>query len=179
MRYYLYLDQRDRKDIRSMVSKIANHYISNNSSYPEYRAYMSVDNDLEVVVSEQNDYVRVSLHLRKRYDVYTGFKRKYEKLNVYVDKILGERPQTNEEVVNRFREICKEIVCYYIYYFETGLDQIPKDLNSTARWNSVKRPVFSCNVKDRAEEFVSKILGYESKEIEGDNNDETMLYANL
>ena len=77
MRYYLYLDQRDRKDIRSMVSKIANHYISNNSSYPEYRAYMPVDNDLEIVVSEQNAYVRVSLHLRNRYDVYTGFKRKY------------------------------------------------------------------------------------------------------
>lgn len=78
MRYYLYLDQRDRKDIRSMVSKIANHYISNNSSYPEYRAYMTIGDDFEVVVSEQNDYVRVSLHLRKRYDVYTGFKRKYE-----------------------------------------------------------------------------------------------------
>lgn len=178
MRYYLYLDQRDRKDIRSMVSKIANHYISNNSSYPEYRAYMTIGDDFEVVVSEQNDYVRVSLHLRKRYDVYTGFKRKYEKLNVYVDKILGERPQTNEEVVNRFREILKEIACYYIYYFETGLDQIPKDLNSTARWNSVKHPVFSCNVKDRAKEFVVKILGHDN-EVEGGNDDETMLYANL
>lgn len=176
MRYYLYLDQRDRKDIRTMVSKIANHYISNNSSFPEYRAYMPIGDDFEVVVSEQNDYVRVSLHLRKRYDVYTGFKRKYEKLNVYVDKILGERPQTNEEVVNRFREILKEIACYYIYYFETGLDQIPKDLNSTARWNSVKRPVFSCNVKDQAEEFVVKVLGHDCK---GDSDDETMLYANL
>ena len=176
MRYYLYLDQRDRKDIRSMVSKIANHYISNNSSFPEYRAYMPIGDDFEVVVSEQNDYVRVSLHLRKRYDVYTGFKRKYEKLNVYVDKILGDRPQTNEEVVNRFREILKEIACYYIYYFETGLDQIPKDLNSTARWNSVKRPVFSCNVKDQAEEFVVKVLGHDCK---GDSDDETMLYANL
>ena len=179
MRYYLYLDQRDRKDIRSMVSKIANHYISNNSSYPEYRAYMPIGDDFEVAVSEQNDYVRVSLHLRKRYDVYyTGFKRKYEKLNVYVDKILGDRPQTNEEVVNRFREILKEIACYYIYYFETGLDQIPKDLNSTARWNSVKHPIFSCNVKDRAEEFVVKILGHDN-EVEGGNYDETMLYANL
>lgn len=97
---------------------------------------------------------------------------------MYVDKILGERPQTNEEVVNRFREILKEIACYYIYYFETGLDQIPKDLNSSARWNSVKHPVFSCNVKDRAEEFVVKILG-NNDEVEGGNYDETMLYANL
>ena len=81
--------------------------------------------------------------------------------------------------MRRFREICKEIACYYIYYFETGLDQIPKDLNSTARWNSVKHPVFSCNVKDKADEFVVKILGHDDDEVEGDNNNETMLYANL
>ncbi len=159
MKYYLYLEAEDKDAIRFIIMDIVNYYISGGINYPEYKNYCPMEAKYDITLTESNDYIRTTFHLRKNYNDNRRFSLSKNRYVVYVNKVLGNRrPQSNEEVLNRFREICITFACYYIYYFEEGLEIAPKDCNTYARWNTLNHPTFSSNIREMAEEFVDKIL---------------------
>lgn len=159
MKYFLYLETRDKDIIKFIIMDIVNHYISGSINYPEYRDYCVMEAKYDITLTESNDYIRTAFPLRKKYNDDRRFKLTKDRYMVYANKVFGnKRPQSNEEVLNRFREICITFACYYIYYFEEGLEIAPKDCNTYARWNSLKQPTFSSNIREMAEEFVDRVL---------------------
>ena len=159
MKYYLYLEAEDKDAIRFIIMDIVNHYISGNISYPEYKNYCVMEAKYDITLTETNDYIRTVFPLRKKYNDDRRFKLTKNRYTVYANKVLGsKRPQSNKEVLNRFREICITFACYYIYYFEEGLEIAPKDCNSYARWNMIKHPTFTSNIRAMSEEFVDRVL---------------------
>lgn len=159
MKYYLYLEAEDKDAIRFIIMDIVNHYVGGSIKYPEYRQYCPMEAKYDITLTESNDYVRTTFHLRKNYNDDKRFKLSKNRYVVYANKVLGnKRPQTNEEVLDRFREICINFACYYIYYFEEGLEIAPKDCNTYARWNTLKQPVFTSNIREMAEEIVDRVL---------------------
>lgn len=158
MKYFLYLETKDKDIIRFIIMDIVNHYISG-SDYPEYKNYCRMEAKYDITLTESNDYIRTTFPLRKKYNDERRFRLTKNKYVVYADKVLGyERPQSNEEVLNRFREICIIFACYYIYYFEEGLEIAPKDCNTYTRWNTLDHPTFTSNIIEMAEEFVDNVL---------------------
>lgn len=159
MKYYLYLEIEDKDAIRFIIMDIVNHYISGSISYPEYKNYCVMEAKYDITLTETNDYIRTVFPLRKKYNDDRRFKLTKNRYTVYANKVLGsKRQQSNEEVLDRFREICITFACYYIYYFEEGLEIAPKDCNSYARWNMLKHPTFTSNIREMAEEFVDRVL---------------------
>lgn len=164
MRYYLYLEKKDKLTIKNIVIGIVNSYIYNLKEFPEYKKYCPIETERDIDMTENHDFIRVSLHLRKRYNEHEAFRPTKNILPVYENKFIGEGcPTDNDTLIKMFRDICVTFACYYIYYFETGIENAPRDIISKSRWNKVDHPVFSSNVRERAEKYVDSVLAYEKR----------------
>ena len=82
MKYYLYLEAEDKDAIRFIIMDIVNHYISGGINYPEYKNYCPMEAKYDITLTESNDYIRTTFHLRKNYNDNRRFRM------VFLKKIL-------------------------------------------------------------------------------------------